>query len=139
MATTSSGTKTPWPTASNKDRGSGTPSGLTRTRSFASGPGRNAAEITPRPTARPATAATGHHRRDGSRPSGNHKTPNVTSGLNPHTQIHDDTHPAASAHGRDPGRSARPRWAYASDASVTEEASPHRQYSQPSRLPGSRD
>ena len=111
MAMRSSGTKTPWPTASNQDRGSGTPSGLTRTGWFASGPGRNAAEVTPRPTARPATAATGHHRRDGSRPSGNHKTPKVSSELNPHTQIHDDTHPAASAPGRDPGRSTRPRWA----------------------------
>src|SRR2546429_9421165 len=105
----SSETKAAEPTASNQDRGSGTPSGLTRTGWFSSGPGRNASEATPRPTARPATAATGHHRRDGSRPSGNHKTPDVSSEPTPHTQIHDDTHPAASAPGRDPRRSAQPR------------------------------
>src|SRR2546429_4897054 len=104
----SSETKAAEPTASNQDRGSGTPSGLTRTGWFSSGPGRNASEATPRPTARPATAATGHHRRDGSRPSGDHKTPNGSSELTPHTHIPDHPHPAASPPRRDPGPPAQP-------------------------------
>src|SRR5882757_9921251 len=111
---------------SNQDRGSGRPSGFARTGWFSSGPGRNATVVTPRPTASPATAATGHHRRDGNRPSGNQRTPNVISALPPHIQIHDDTHPAPTAPGSEPGRSTRPLWAYEKDARVTAQASPHR-------------
>src|SRR6266480_1869517 len=103
MATRSTGRKPAEATASNQDRGSGTPSGLTRTGWFASGPGRNAAEVTPRPTARPATAATGHHRRDGNRPSGNHKTPGE--------QRAEPTHPNPRRHppcGKRPRKRPRP-------------------------------
>src|SRR5438067_6629723 len=132
MATRSSGRAAELAT-SNHDRGSGRPSGLTRTGWLTNGPGRTANEATSRLMARPATAATGHHRREGSRPSGYHRTPNVMSPLAPHTQIHDDTQAAATAPGRDPGRSTRPRWAYEKAARVSAQASPHRQYSQPSR------
>src|SRR3982751_6987048 len=105
MDTRSSGNQATELTTSNQDRGNGRPNGLTRTGWFPSGPGFTATAITPSPIVRPASAATGHHRREGSRPSGNHNTPNVISGLRPHIQIHDDTHPAASAPGSDPGRS----------------------------------
>ena len=63
----------------------------------------------------------------------------MSRGLNPHIQTHDDTHATATAPGMDPGRSTRPRWAYEYAASVTAQASPHRQYNQPSRCPGNRD
>lgn len=126
------------PTVSNHQTGSGRPSGLW-TGWFCSGPGRNAVAIVASPMADPASAATCHQRRDGSRPSGNHSTPKVNSGLKPQIQIHDDNQPAASAPGSDPGRSTRPRRPYECAESVSEDASPHRQYSQPSRWPGSRE
>src|SRR5674536_155672 len=118
MARTSSGGR-PDPATSNHDRGHGSPSGLSRIGWLTSGPGRKASEVTPSPRARTPSAATGHQRRDGSRPSGNHSTPNVSRGLNPHIQTHDDTHATATAPGMDPGRSTRPRWAYEYAASVT--------------------
>src|ERR1035438_1401919 len=96
--------------ASNHDRGSGSPSGLSRTGWF-NGPGRSATDSMLSPTNRPTAAATGHQRREGIRPSGNHRTPKVSSGLNPHSQIHDDTQPATSAPGSDAGWPTRPFWA----------------------------